>query len=89
MSTFEAGAKFANYTIEGLVAGGGMGKVYAARDELYGSVVALKVLHKGLHADDDWRLRFNLEGVIGQRSGDCVEIILPVSGSAAVADAMK
>ncbi len=67
MATFEAGEKFGDYTIEGLVAGGGMGKVYAARDALYGNVIALKVLHKGLHADEDWRIRFNLEGVIGQQ----------------------
>ena len=95
MMTFDAGAEFGDYTIEGLIAAGGMGQVYAARDKLYGSPVALKVLHRELHADQDWRLRFNLEGVIGQQlkhphvvaardlveSGDDVAIVLDlVSG---------
>ena len=65
MEVFEAGARFGGYTIEGLIAGGGMGRVYAARHEVYTSVVALKVLHPQLHADDSWRQRFNEEGLVG------------------------
>lgn len=67
MQRLEAGAAFGPYTIEGFVAGGGMGEVYAARHAVYGSPVALKVLHVGLHADDGWRRRFNEEGLVGQQ----------------------
>lgn len=59
------GTTFGNYTIQGLIAGGGMGEVYAARDEVYGSTVALKVLHPALHEDASWRKRFNEEGLVG------------------------
>ncbi|MBW2253896.1 MAG: serine/threonine protein kinase [Deltaproteobacteria bacterium] len=61
----EAGSKFGPYTIEGLVAGGGMGSVYAARHTVYGSTVALKILHADLHADAGWRQRFSKEGLVG------------------------
>jgi len=61
----EAGSKFGPYTIEGLVAGGGMGSVYAARHTVYGSTVALKILHAELHADAGWRERFSKEGLVG------------------------
>ncbi len=67
METFEPGSAFGAYTLEGLIAGGGMGRVYAARHEVYGSAVALKVLHPQLHADDSWRQRFNEEGLVGTR----------------------
>jgi serine/threonine-protein kinase len=59
------GTVFGTYTIEGLIAGGGMGQVYAARHNIYGSAVALKVLHPALHADKGWRERFNEEGLVG------------------------
>lgn len=59
------GTVFGTYTIEGLIAGGGMGQVYAARHNVYGSAVALKVLHPALHADLGWRERFNEEGLVG------------------------
>ncbi len=63
----EDGTRFGPYTIEGLIAGGGMGQVYAARNTLYGATVALKVLHPNLHADEGWRARFNEEGLVGTR----------------------
>ncbi len=59
------GTRFGTYTVEGLIAGGGMGQVYAARHDVYGTAVALKVLHEQLHADPDWRARFNEEGLVG------------------------
>lgn len=59
------GTVFGTYTIEGLIAGGGMGQVYAARHNIYGSAVALKVLHPALHADKGWQERFNEEGLVG------------------------
>jgi serine/threonine-protein kinase len=61
------GTVFGTYTIEGLIAGGGMGQVYAARHNVFGSAVALKVLHPSLHADSGWRARFNEEGLVGTR----------------------
>lgn len=65
MEPLEPGTRFGNYVIEGYVAGGGMGEVYAARDAVYGTPVAIKVLHEALHADPDWRRRFNEEGLVG------------------------
>ncbi len=59
------GAAFGPYIVEGLVASGGMGSVYAAHNPLYGGTVALKVLHSRLHADSGWRHRFNEEGLVG------------------------
>ncbi|MEZ4318656.1 MAG: protein kinase [Myxococcota bacterium] len=65
MEYLESGATFGPYAVEGLIAGGGMGQVYAARHQVYGSVCAIKVLHEKLHEDADWRARFNEEGVVG------------------------
>ena len=61
------GTPFGTYTIQGLIGRGGMGQVYAARDSVYGTTVALKVLHPRLHADEGWRSRFNEEGLVGTR----------------------
>ena len=59
------GTTFGSYTVQGIIAGGGMGQVYAASHEVYGSTVALKVLHASLHSDEGWRHRFNEEGLVG------------------------
>ena len=61
----EPGAEFGGYRIEGLIAGGGMGQVYAARHAVYGSPVALKVLHADLGNESAWRKRFSEEGLVG------------------------
>jgi len=61
----EVGSRFGPYTIEGLIAGGGMGAVYAAHHAVYGSAVALKILHAELHRDAEWRARFSREGMVG------------------------
>lgn len=63
--TLTEGTRFGAYTVQGIIAGGGMGQVYAARHDVYGSTVALKILHEKLHADDGWRARFNEEGLVG------------------------
>src|SRR5262245_13479784 len=67
MPSLESGSSFGPYSIEGFIAGGGMGEVYAARHTVYGTAVAIKVLHAALHRDEGWRLRFNEEGVVGQQ----------------------
>lgn len=65
METLDPGTPFGAYTIEGLIAGGGMGSVYVARHTVYGTTCALKVLHPKLHHDDGWRRRFEAEGFAG------------------------
>jgi hypothetical protein len=65
MDDLEPGSTFGAYTIEGLIAGGGMGAVYAARHALYGTSCALKVLRSDLNTDDTWRRRFHAEGLAG------------------------
>lgn len=65
MEELGTGEQFGPYVVEGLVAGGGMGKVYAARHEVYGSVIAMKVLHASLDHQEDWRKRFTEEGLVG------------------------
>ncbi|MFT6143175.1 MAG: hypothetical protein ACJAZO_000520 [Myxococcota bacterium] len=65
MDTLDPGTPFGAYTIEGLIAGGGMGSVYAARHTVYGTTCALKVLHPKLHGDESWRKRFEAEGFAG------------------------
>lgn len=65
MMTLQAGASFGPYVIEGFVAGGGMGRVYAAAHGVYGNAVALKVLHDRFAADPRWHTRFSDEGLLG------------------------
>lgn len=65
MEELGSGEQFGPYVVEGLVAGGGMGRVYAARHEVYGSVCAMKVLHASLDHQEDWRKRFTEEGLVG------------------------
>ncbi len=66
MGRLPAGATFGEWTVQGLIASGGMGDVYAATHARYPQGVALKVLHEALHADAGWRLRFNEEGLVGE-----------------------
>jgi serine/threonine protein kinase len=56
----EAGARFAGYRIEGLLARGGMGIIYRARQE-NGDVVALKVIATEMADDLYFRRRFERE----------------------------
>ncbi|MFK7926962.1 MAG: serine/threonine protein kinase [Myxococcota bacterium] len=65
MTTMEAGAPFGPYVIEGFVAGGGMGRVYAASHSVYGHPVALKILHERFAQDPRWHKRFSEEGLVG------------------------
>ncbi|MCA9570929.1 MAG: protein kinase [Myxococcales bacterium] len=65
MEELRTGEAFGPYRVEGLIAGGGMGRVYAARHDVYGSVCAMKVLHSSLHHQEDWRRRFAEEGLVG------------------------
>ena len=52
------GANLGRYKIERVIASGGMGIVYAARDPKLGRTVALKLLREDLAADDEFRKRF-------------------------------
>jgi serine/threonine protein kinase len=67
MTRLDKGADFGPYTIQGFIAGGGMGEVYGAVHAVYQQPVAIKILHSHLHAEDSWRARFNEEGLVGTR----------------------
>jgi serine/threonine-protein kinase len=56
-----AGTKLGVYRIESVIGEGGMGVVYAARDEALGRTVALKCLHSNLAGDVEIRRRFARE----------------------------
>jgi eukaryotic-like serine/threonine-protein kinase len=57
----------ARYRLDQRIAVGGMGDVWAARDELLGRRVALKLLHPNLAADDGLRRRFRTEAKAAAR----------------------
>ena len=51
------------YVLEELLARGGMGAVYRARDEVLARPVAVKILHSHLSADESFLARFRREAV--------------------------
>jgi serine/threonine protein kinase len=57
----EAGGRFAGYRIDALLAHGGMGTVYRARDPDAGRPVALKVITSKMAEDVSFRRRFERE----------------------------
>ena len=58
------GAKFADFTIEGVLGRGGMGVVYRARQERLSRLVALKVIAPHLTHDVGFRERFRREAAM-------------------------
>ncbi|MFH5229256.1 serine/threonine-protein kinase PknD [Antrihabitans spumae] len=59
--TLRPGDVFVGYTIERVLGAGGMGAVYLAKDPRLPRRTALKLLDRNLTADDDVRVRFELE----------------------------
>jgi len=57
----EEGAKLGSYTVTGLLATGGMGEVYRARDERLGRDVAVKILAPALAGEEKELERFERE----------------------------
>jgi serine/threonine protein kinase len=57
----EAGSRLGAYRVEGLLATGGMGEVYRARDERLARDVAIKIVAKGLASEDKELERFERE----------------------------
>jgi serine/threonine-protein kinase len=55
------------YRIESYVGGGAMGKVYKATQMLLDKIVAVKVLHAGLGADEKFQSRFHREAKAASR----------------------
>ncbi len=64
MPDLAAGKSFAGYVIEGMIARGGMGVVYRARQLRPSRVVALKVISSELAGNDEFRERFEHESEI-------------------------
>jgi tRNA A-37 threonylcarbamoyl transferase component Bud32 len=65
MGDFPAGARIANYRIDGLIGRGGMAVVYRATDVRLDRPVALKILDPELASDDAFRERFIRESRAG------------------------
>lgn len=65
MNVLSPGEPFGPFTIEGFIAGGGMGQVYAAAHTVYGHAAAIKVLHERYATDPRWHRRFSEEGLLG------------------------
>src|SRR5581483_6989209 len=59
----------ARYTIEKLLGKGGMGSVFVARDEKFGTRIALKVAQASGALYDDFKARFVREARLGNRLG--------------------
>jgi eukaryotic-like serine/threonine-protein kinase len=57
----EAGSRLGGYRVGGLLATGGMGEVYRARDERLARDVAIKIVAKGLASEDKELERFERE----------------------------
>jgi hypothetical protein len=57
----ESGARLGPYLVVRLIGRGGMGEVYAARDERLGRGVAVKVLPAGRASDAETKRRFEIE----------------------------
>src|SRR4051794_4142381 len=64
MTTLAQGAQFAGYRIEELAGGGGMGRVYRARQQRPDRLVALKVISPDIAQDGEFRQRFQRESEI-------------------------
>jgi len=60
-STFAAGDRVGPYILEGALGEGAFGKVFRAREDGSGRVVALKLLSAAANADSDTRARFKRE----------------------------
>lgn len=60
----EIGRQFGSYKILALIARGGMGEVYLARDERLERKIALKLLPAEFAADENWLRRFKQEAKV-------------------------
>lgn len=75
MSTLPRGSTFGRYTIDGVVASGGMGVVYDATDRQLGRRIALKLIAPAHAANVDYRERFLREASLLASLGDCPSIV--------------
>src|SRR3954447_4589230 len=57
----EPGTRLGSYEILALIAAGGMGEAYRARDSRLGRIVAIKVVRAAFGADPEMRRRFDDE----------------------------